>query len=474
MRQKLKNELYKAGESSTVETGSNLTKEAILDPDKMKIDELGMKSTSEMITSLLKCIEMRAAGHALGKITDHANLQFAKRDLFESAKTLPKENYLRLIKHTKELEERLNNPKETAKTLREISQFFKPRESGLDLDLAAVPDADELKHLGQMTLYEVAYPDKIHQGKNDTCNATVIQKQLAFNSPFRYAQVAKDAARYDSFATADGATFKPSKLGAFITDEEGQGYWERKNDLSYDMDLHRPLYRRPSEKVMQTVIVNSHWNRMAREINVIENAEGLFIAPPKTEGSFVKKFAPGEVAFFGTEDRHQLSFKRGEEWIPFRKLHQEGTDDDLIETAMFESSPHIGSEHIEDMYNQVAGQGNFDQGFVLIGPVPKGANLGQIEDMRKSQTFVEDESMLKQILMTRFSDNRGATAIAVDAQKLDPNAVKGGGHIILGIYDPAEDNCRIFNSWGRREPNRTFKNLHDCLLEEIFDGTPER
>jgi hypothetical protein len=38
VKQKLRNELYRVGESSTLETGAGLVKEAILDPDKLKGD----------------------------------------------------------------------------------------------------------------------------------------------------------------------------------------------------------------------------------------------------------------------------------------------------------------------------------------------------------------------------------------------------------------------------------------------------
>lgn len=471
VKQKLRNELYKAGESSTVETGTGLTKESILEPDKMKLDELGIKSTSEMVNSLLKCIELRVAGHAIGKTLDHANLQFAKRELFESAKnTMPKANYLRVIHNTKKLEERLNNPKETAKTLREITHFFSPQRAGMDIDLDVMPKAEALRHRGEMTLYELANPEVIHQGFNSTCNATVVQKQLAFNAPYRYAQIAKDISCYDTFITADGTVVKPSLLGAFAKDREELIYEGRRNNWSTTEDLHREHFRRPTEKSMQTVFANAHWSRAEREICVQEIPQGLLIVPPNTEGAVVKKFAPGEVAFFGTIKDHQLSYKQGDEWVPFLATNPDKQTKHL-EPFIDYSSPHVGSEHLEDMYNQVAGPGYFDEGFVLIGPTPANADSKLVEQVSRSQTFVRDDEHLRQILLTRFKNGKGATAIAVDASKLDPS-LDAEGHIILGRYNQQTDNCNIFNSWGKKEPDLDFKTLFRYLLEEKFDGTP--
>ncbi len=465
LQQKIRNEVFKAGETSTLETGGELTKEAILEPDKLRIDELGIKSSSDLAAALIKYIELRAAGKVIGKTIEHANLQLAKRDLFESAKSLPKENFVRVIKHTKVLESRISDPKETAKTLREVAHFFKPRENGLDIDFSKVPNSEDLKFLGQQTLYELAHPEMIHQGDNNTCNATVVQKQLAFNLPYRYAQMQKEAAKYDRWTTADGTSFRPSEFGAFIDDRQTSRYWQSQNDTHLDLDLHRQLSWRPTEKIMQTALVNAHWQRIERQLNIVENADGVFIAPPETKGAFLRKYAPGEIAFLGTDEESRLCYRKDGAWLPFKNLHPEK------EGSVLTTSPFIGSEHIEDMFNQTAGQGHFDQGFVLIGPAPANANPAIIESMSRSQTFVESPEQLQQIIKTRAQSRRGATAIAIDTEKRSPGS-NGGGHIILGLYNQAGDKCSIFNSGGKREEDLDFKKLFEILLEEKFDGTP--
>ncbi len=470
--QKLRNEVYKATEFSATETATGVSKEKILDPEKLKgNEELAIKSSTEMVSSLLKCMEMRVAGHTLGKLTDLANLQLAKSELFAAAKeALPKENYLRVIENTKLLEKRLsNNPKEATRTLEEVRRFFEARPQSLDVDLSKVPNPEHLKKLGEMTLFEVAHAHQIDQGMNNTCNVTVLQKQLAFNAPRRYAQLAADASVNDNCVIADGTSIKPSQRGAFILDDEGKIYEKRRDNWTTFEDLKRENFRSPSGKIMQTVIANAHWSRVERDMCVLETPEGLFVVPPKTEGAIVKKFAPGEIAFFGTETQHELRYKKGDSWVPF--LNPDAADNEL---DINYSSPHIGSEHLEDMYNQVAGPGHFDKGFVLIGPAPQSADPNLLEEMSKSQTFVGSEEQLKQILIDRFASERGATALAVDAGKLEPG-MGAGGHIVLGLYNQTEDNCMILNSWGRKHDKQMgFKQLFDCLLKEQFDGTPEQ
>lgn len=472
VQQKIRNELYKAGETSTLETGTELTKEAVLEPEKFKLDELGIKSTSDMTAALLKYIEFRAAGKMIGKTLDHANLQLARRDLFESAKNaLPNEKFTRMIEHTKILENRIANPKESAKTLREIAHFFKPREEGLAIDLSKVPDADTLKILGQQTMYELAHPDKIHQGLNETCNATVVQKLLAFNLPHRYAQMQKEAAVFDRWITADGTVLKPSEFGAFIPDKQTLSYLNNQQDMKFDADLDRRYSWRSSEKIMQTLLINAHWQRMERTLNIIENSDGVFIVPPRTAGSLVRKYAPGEVAFFGTDSQQQLKYQRDGKWFAFKKLRN--TEESGADSSIFVKSPQIGSEHIKDMYDQVAGPGSVSRDMVLIGSPSEDENPKLVEELAKSQTFVDSEETLRQIMVSRLKSNQVAFAIAVDAKKFDPSQPETGGHIILGKYDPEKDNCSIFNSWGRQEINRSFKELFNCLLEETFNGTSE-
>lgn len=479
VRQKLKNEIYKAGESSTVETGSNLTKEAILDPDKMKLDELGVRSTSEVVASLLKCIEMRVAGHALGKITDHANLQLAKRELFEAAKnSLPKQNYLRVIENTKALEKRIDNPKESAKTLREISQFFKPRLKGPEIDHASVPDATYLLHLGEMTLFDCAHPHQIDQGFNLTCNTAVVQKQLAFNAPHRYSQMMYDIAGRNKFVTADGTTTIPSEIGAFTHDLETGKYLGKRDSWTDFEDLKREHFRSPTGKLMQTVVANAHWSRVERDLYLLEKTDGSYVADKMTEGAVLKKFAPGEIVFLGTENQHQLCFKKGDTWEPFRRVIPK---EELEEAAAlglgvesidpYYTSPHLGSEHIEDMYNQIAGPGHFDNGLVLIGAPAPGADPDVLAEMSKHQTLINSEEQLKSILVSRSRSGKGATAIAVDSARLTGQG-KPQGHVVLGLYNQAAENCDIFNSNGRRSDAKLdFKSLFDCLLEETLNGT---
>lgn len=479
VRQKLKNELCKVGESSAVESGSNLTKEAILDPDKMKLDELAVRSTSEMIASLLKCIEMRAAGHALGKITDHANLQLAKRELFEAAKnSLPKQNYLRVLENTKALEKRINNPRESAKTLREISRFFKPRLNPPEIDHASVPDATYLLHLGEMTLFDCAYPHQIDQGFNLTCNTAVVQKQLAFNAPHRYSQMMYDIAGRNKFVTADGTTTIPSEIGAFTHDLETGKYLGKRDSWTVFEDLKREHFRSPTGKLMQTVVANTHWSRVERNLYLLEKTDGSYVADKMTEGAVLKKFAPGEIAFLGTENQHQLCFKKGDTWEPFRRVIAKEELEEYAALGLgvesidpYYTSPHLGSEHIEDMYNQIAGPGHFDNGFVLIGAPAPGADPFMLAEVSKHQTLVNSEEQLKSVLICRSRSGKGATAIAVDSAKLTGQG-KPRGHVVLGLYNQAAENCDIFNSNGRRSDAKLdFKSLFDCLLEETLNGT---
>lgn len=472
IKQKVRNELLKAGETSTLDTGTELAKEALLDPEKIKLDELGVKSTSDMAAALLKYIELRAAGKLIGKTVDQANLQLARRDLFESAKSsMPKDNYIRLIKYTKQIEERISNPKESARTLREVTHFFRPIREGLDLDLSVLPKGEALRHRGEMTIFELAHPEAIHQGMNQTCNAAVVQKQLAFNAPHRYAQIAKDISCYDTFVTTDGNKLKPSTFGAFMADSETVVYEGRRNSWSTSEDLHISHFRRPTEKSMQTMIINAHWNSAERDIWVKEGPEGLIVVPPKTEGSSIKRFAPGEVAFLSTKSEHNLCYRDGDGLVAFKVENPRAQIDDDADAFFKYSSPHIGSEHLQKMYNDVAGPGQLESDFVLIGPAPNHADPKVIMEMSKTQTFVKDEEHLRALLLKRLEEGRGAAALVVNAKKLDPRC-EDGGHVILGRYNQLEGNYSIFNSWGRNERDLDLNALFDCLLEEKFDGTP--
>ncbi|MBX9951129.1 MAG: hypothetical protein K2Y39_18305 [Candidatus Obscuribacterales bacterium] len=472
LKQKVRNELLKAGETSTLETSTELAKEGILDPEKLKLNELGVKSTADMVAALLKYVELRAAGKLIGKTVDHANLQLARKELFESAKnTMPRENYIRLLKHTKEMEDRISNPKESARTLREVTHFFRPIREGLDLDLSVLPKGEALRHRGEMTIFELANPESIQQGMNETCNAAVVQKQLAFNAPHRYAQIAKDISCYDTFVTTDGTRLKPSAFGAFSADSESAIYEGRRNSWTTSEDLHISHFRRPTEKSMQTMIINAHWNSVERDICVKEGPEGLIVVPPKTAGSTIKKFAPGEVAFLSAKKEHQLCYRDGEKLVAFKVENPRAHIDEDADIFFNYASPHIGSEHLQKMYNDVAGPGQLESNFVLIGPAPKHADPKLIEEMSKTQTFVKDEEQLRAILLQRLEEGRGAAALVVNAKKLDSRC-EDGGHVILGRYNRLEDNYSIFNSWGYNERDRDLKTLFDCLLEEKFDGTP--
>jgi hypothetical protein len=124
------------------------------------------------------------------------------------------------------------------------------------------------------------------------------------------------------------------------------------------------------------------------------------------------------------------------------------------------------------MFNQVAGPEHFDQGFVLIGPAAQGADPAAIAELSKHQTMVDSEEQLKSILVSRFKNGKGATAIAVDAGKLEGGG-ESQGHVVLGLYNQAAERCDIFNSNGRRsDAQLDFKRLFDCLLEESLNGTP--
>lgn len=471
VQQKIRNELYKAGETSTLETGTELTKEAVLEPEKFKPEELGIKSTSDFAVALLKYAEFRSAGKLLGKTVDQANLHFAKRALFESAKdTMPKENLTRLIQHTNQLQERINNPKETARTLREVTHFFRPIREGLDLDLDVLPKGEALRHRGEMTLFELAHPEMIHQGVNQTCSATVVQKQLAFNAPHRYAQIAKDISCYDTFVTTAGTRLKPSKFGAFIDDDETRRYESRRKKGNLGDDLHLNHFRRPTEKSMQTVFINAHWTSEERNISVLNSPEGLVIVPEKTEGAVVRKFGRGDVMFNGTNDGHQLCYRENGEWLPFR---DESAGQQTAENAPKNSnyvSPHIGSEHLQQMYNDISGCGLRESSFVLVGPARNNADPDLIDHLSKTQTFVRDKQHFEDLLKARAKDGRGTAALVVNARKLDPMK-KEEGHVILGRYNQLKDNYSIFNSWGYYERDLDLNTLFDCLLEENLDGT---
>lgn len=471
VKQKLRNELYRVGESSTLETGAGLVKEAILDPDKLKGDELAIKCTSELVSSALRGLELRVAGKALGNVFDHASLLYAKKDCFEAAKnTMPKENFVRLVKHAKQLEDRLQNHKETARTLREVTHFFKPIRKGLNLDIDALPPSDVLRHRGEMTMFELANPEVIHQGVNQTCNAAVVQKQLAFNAPHRYAQIAKDISCYDTFVTTDGTRLKPSKFGVFINDDETKKYDGRRDKPNSTEDLHMTHLRRPTEKAMQSMIINAHWNSAEREFCLQEVADGLAVVPPRKTGSQIKKFAPGEVAFMGQESGERLCYKKGEEWVPFKVNAVDSLASENSEAFADYRSPHIGSEHLQKMYDDVVGHGQLESNFVLIGPAPDDADPKVLAELSKTQTFVRDEAHLAEILKKRAEEGRGAAALVTNAKKLDPFQ-DDGGHVILGRYNQLEDTYNIFNSWGRHELDRDLSSLFDCLLEERFDGT---
>lgn len=471
VQQKIRNELYKASETSTLETGTELTKEAVLEPEKFKLDELGIKSTSDFAVAFLKYAEFRSAGKLLGKTIDHANLHFAKRALFESAKdTMPKENLTRLIQHTNQLQERINNPKETAKTLREVTHFFRPIREGLDLDLDVLPKGEALRHRGEMTLFELANPEMIHQGMNQTCNATVVQKQLAFNAPHRYAQIAKDISCYDTFVTTDGTRLKPSKFGAFVDDDETAFYEDKRSVGNISSDLHISHFRRPTEKGMQTMFNNTHWNSYERELFIKETPEGLLLVPKNTDGSTVRKFACGEVMFAGTSKGNELCYKDGDKWIPFKEENPEARFDTDVAAFFNCSSPRIGSEHLERMYNDVSGHGLREENLVLIGPAPENADPATIDQLSKTQTFVRDEEHLRNILLKRSQNGQGAAILVVNAKKLDPTH-NDNGHVILGRYNHTEDRYKIFNTRGKKDLDFDLKTLFDCLLEEKFDGT---
>lgn len=469
LKQRLRNELYKAGESSSVETASGVTKESILDPDKIKSNELAIKSTSEMVNSLLKCMEMRVAGKAFERISEHTKLELAKHELFTSVKNaLPEKNFKRVIEHAKVLEERLNDPKETAECLRQISHFFKPRPKGLDIDLSRVPSESMKAHLGESTLFELAYPQHIRQGFHSTCNAAIIQKNLAFENPAKYAQIAARTSVFDVCDNAHGSTFKPSEFGAFISDEESSIFLGRRNDWKSDEDIRGKLFRPPNSKAMQTSIINSYWQSADRELHVLERDGKMIIANAETPGAERKTFGAGEIAFFGTKEGHQLRYKKDGEWKPFYN-DEIGPDNDLVT----HSTPQLGSEHLQSLKNQLAGKDKIDDGFVLIGPVPENANQSTIETLSKSQTFVANSEDLKSILINRHEKGSALTSIAVDSGKLYPGQ-DGGPHVILARYNQASDGCKIFDSFGQSvESDVEFTHLFNSLLKETFDGTPE-
>lgn len=89
------------------------------------------------------------------------------------------------------------NPEADRRDIAEIHRRFSPDQDKIDnfyKKLATVDGAENLskteeKSLKDNLLRHVAYPEEIYQGKSPTCNVAVLQREMAMNSPDKYADL---------------------------------------------------------------------------------------------------------------------------------------------------------------------------------------------------------------------------------------------------------------------------------------------
>ncbi len=188
----------------------------------------------------------------------------------------------------------------------------------MDIDLDAVPNAEALKQMGEMTLFELSNPELIHQGTAQTCNAAVLQKQLAINEPHRYAQIAKDISCYDTFVTADGTTIKPSSLGAFTLDHEGQVYANRRANWSVDEDLHREHFSKTHGKEHADCHYQFTLEQCrARDLRFRDRKKVWWWLHQIPLVRTPESLRQVRWLSFGTDGDNQLCYKQGDQWKPF-------------------------------------------------------------------------------------------------------------------------------------------------------------
>lgn len=367
---------------------------------------------------------------ANGRVTyGDVDLDFEKQSLARYGDTLAnperKERFLGMMEQFE------SHAKEFGLSDNQIAQSYHQIRRLLQADDGAFLLMAERQKLAEQTLFQMAHPDKVSQGANNTCNVTTVEKRILHRHPQEFARLVADVATTGKYITADGTLVDMSRVpGALQPDYEA-----RMLDRPYDWageDLHRDGRRTWASQIFETTAVG------------IKYARGGSV-----NGEFI---GSGEIVMY--QKNMAPSGQESEQLVKY------GVDfDGKLTSKVLEQSPSISGSELKDINNQIIGKPERD--FIIGGnyfPDAHGNNRywHEYNFSDGGMQIAESADQLQSKLLTMQQEgNLPAIVVVHTGHQFFGSAGggnNGGGHVmnIKSIQQDGSGNWTVSftNQWG--------------------------
>jgi len=326
------------------------------------------------------------------------------------------------------------NADEVALTFREMSRLLAAKENFLNLPKGQI-DA-----LAEQLLFSAAHPSTFSQGKNPTCNVSVICNIFLSNNPSTAARMVSEVVLTGKYLSRQGVV----DMTHFRLDADSI---RSLTHAAEETDGSRNLFG----QIMQETLINTYWQKATR-------------GPSNVEGNpFFGEIKPGELFY---------DYNRPGDPSSGRSIKLRSTGEIYFTTKEKMNSPHMGSREITEAYN-LAGYGDTMKASELYlghNEIATGLN-GPI-------TLSSPESLKEALLAAK---EQGRLPIIVHVNPSHPVITRGSkwrdikegdsSHVItVRDINPETGKLDVINQWSRKDNRLELASSGQASVEELFEA----
>ncbi|MBX9670578.1 MAG: hypothetical protein K2X93_23450 [Candidatus Obscuribacterales bacterium] len=359
--------------------------------------------------------------------------EFAKK--IYTNKDLTSEQKERLVDNAKKFDSMKNF------TDKQKQEVYKQADRLLDGKDAALTSREKAE-LADQLYWHITNSSDNDQGRNKTCNVTVLRGMALKDQPEVAAKLTADVANRGQFTTKDGTTINVPMDSVKVRPGSPESKFPPEGG-----------HRTALGKLWDVSLVNSRVQR--------DTVDPLGKKVPKGSLSY-REVTPESR----TDTGGRIVRKNEDGSESTLHLNKDGA-------SKPNDSPLLGGSEIADAWNQLTGS-KLDGRYLLHEKRSAGKDfdrlvggkIGSEEQLKESLAKLGDKSAIVSLNSGRLQQMARQRA-AVERGE-DPNKVPrpdGGNHVVLvSDYDPKTGTVKIDNSWGQKNDVRiTVKELYDSM-----------
>lgn len=326
------------------------------------------------------------------------------------------------------------NADEVALTFREMSRLLAAKENMLNLSKGQI-DA-----LAEQILFGAAHPSTFSQGKNPTCNVSVICNIFLSNNPSTAARIVSEVVLSGKYLSRKGVV----DMSHFRLDGDSI---KSLTHTAEETDGTRNLFG----QIIQETLINTYWQKASR-------------GPSNEPGNpFFGEIEPGELFY----DYNIPGDPNSGQSIKLRS-----TGEIYFTTKEKMNSPHMGSREITEAYNAASYGDTLKASELYLGhnEIATGLNgpitLSSPEALKEALIAAKEEGRLPIIVQV----NPSHPVITRGSKWKDLKNGDSSHVITVRDINPETGQLDVINQWSRKDNRLELVQAGQANVQELFEA----